>query len=247
VNNRLSDTYLWPLLLTILLFVVSALTGAVEIKRLATSALLLGILLGGILLVQFAAARSTAHRASDGLFHVVASVAMSDSRAQVRTGVLTEAEVIALEASARRVWIYAYDLAWEGNSSPFTEVVRSNLDRGVKYRYLIPDAADVKLRAQQIKRELKVSGRRHGLVAFKTTQRERLITQFGLTIYNPTLLEDDSNKLESVAVFFPHLHFSDGESPAAVPFLAVRGSAVLRLQEAFMEYWESGAALSRRS
>lgn len=238
--SRLSETLIWPVLATIAVGAVSALLGVLRVRDVVVGSVCLSILFACLFGVQYLAARHSSRDTRDALFNVLASVAMSDHRTQARTGILTEAEVLALESAADRVWVYAYDLEWEGEGSPFVDVVRSNISRGAEYRYLIPDAVDIQIRASHL-----LSNRLNpaGTLTIRTTKRERTVTQFGLAIYNPTLLNPE-HTAEAVAVFFPHFNFGVFEGVSTTPFLAVRGTAVARLQEAFHQSWAESQELN---
>jgi hypothetical protein len=246
-RERLTETFLWPALLTILLLLISATTGVIAIQDLwKAGAILAGILIG-IFAAQFLAARSASRRASDDLYSVVSSMALARPRMADHTSVLSEAEVLAIEATAREVWIYAYDLAWENDSGPFDDIVKDNLARGVKYRYLVPDEPDVHLRARHVIKGNALAARKK-LLQIRCTRRERLITQFGMTIYNPSFLTDSQRPMAgSVAVFFPHFGFTAGDTSHEVPFVSVKGRPVARLEEAYAQYWDAAQPMNKQA
>ncbi|MFZ5468779.1 MAG: helix-turn-helix domain-containing protein [Myxococcota bacterium] len=57
---------------------------------------------------------------------------------------------IAFEGRARNVWVVTPDLNLELNVAAVRELVRANLARGVKYRYLIPDSLTLRRRARAL-------------------------------------------------------------------------------------------------
>lgn len=232
---------LLPVVLTLVLIVLSAIAGLVDPSRLWFAAGATALLIVGVNLTLALSFRRVYSSERGALFSIVSSVAFSDHQSRRTTGVLTRDEVLAIEAAAREVWIYAYDLAWEDQNSPFQKLVRENVARGVKYRYLLPKAPEVLLRAKQVSKSLEPIKDANSLVEFRSTVRERLITQFGMTIYNPTFLNDGENhpSIEgSVIVFFPHFkEFSSGDD--STPFLALTGAGTARVQEAFVQYWEA--------
>lgn len=231
---------LLPVVLTLALIVLSAIAGLIDPSRLWFAAGAIVLLIVGVNLTLALSLRRLYSSERGALFKIVSSMAFSDHQSRAR-GVLTREEVLAIEATAREVWIYAYDLAWEDQNSPFQKLVRENVGRGVKYRYLLPQAPEVLLRAKQVSKSLKEVRDANSLVKFRSTVRERLITQFGMAIYNPTFLNDGGNPAgigESVIVFFPHFkEFSSADD--STPFLALTGAGTARVQEAFVQYWDA--------
>jgi hypothetical protein len=182
------ESYLLPVLLTLLLILTSVLLGLIDVKRVLPAAGILGLIIVVLFGGQLAAARVSRASDREALFGVLTMVAMADRELGAKSGVMSEQEVIALESCASEVWIYAYDLAWENDNSPFTRIVHDNVEhRQIPYRYLLPDANAMELRAEQVAAFLGKDRKAGKLVKFKMAARNSVMTEFGVTIYNPTL------------------------------------------------------------
>jgi hypothetical protein len=144
----------------------------------------------------------------------------------VRSGSMDETAVILLESSAERVWVYAYDLAYELKENAFTEVVKANLKRGVEYKYVIPNDPRVIDKLPYILDQYKEIDKYEELIKFFVRPSTDNFVQFGITIYNPSLKKPEG----STAVFFPH--YSD-DAEASFPVLS--GAKTYGILEGFIQ------------
>lgn len=245
--KSIAETYLIPLLLALVLITVSSFVEAIRITRLGEALILIAAILSGTFLTQYLAFRSLRIQERDALFDVLTNVAFADVHGpSPANGILSETEVLAIEACAKEIWVYAYDLNWEGPNSPFANVVRANLDGGVRYRYLVPEVPEILLRVEQIESSLSRAQRSSDLVRFRTAERvSAVMLQISVTIYNPTLFRhahrdpSDPQPADTVVVLFPHLRkYTSLAETATLPFLAIRGPATERFQEEFVTQWD---------
>ncbi|HEV2783832.1 MAG TPA: hypothetical protein VGX25_30970 [Actinophytocola sp.] len=249
-STRSVESYIVPILLTVALITCSQLLNLIEVRYYLPAAALVAALLAGTFGMQFLAARLSRATDRQDLFNLVSRLVMTNGINSPAT--LSESEVCAIESAASEVWIYAYDLAWEADTSPFARIVRENVARGVKYRYLVPEDRAVINRVNHIRKAVGRLRNGGSLVKFRCSQRERLITQFGLVIYNPSFQhrEDggEAASHETIAVFFPHYRdVSDEANRHDAIFLAIRGAATLKIQEAFYQYWIEAKEIARDS
>jgi hypothetical protein len=157
-------------------------------------------------------------------------------RAKEVANVLSLEEVLAIETAAEEVWIYAYDLAWEGEDSVFPNVVLNNLKRGVKYRYIVPNNKQIHLRVNNLRHKYGGVKNVSQLIRFRSRPRDLKLVQFGMTIYNPSVLNRNA-RTDCVAVFFPHYNFY-GPQNSSAPFITIRGQSTVEIQEGFLELWD---------
>lgn len=142
---------------------------------------------------------------------------------------LFQEDVLQLERAAHgNIWVYAYDLRWEKENS-FTNVVRSNMSRGVHYRYLVPSGDRMLVRIRDILRRYADVDGVEALLEFRTRPDTNRLVQFGITIYDPERTADG----QPVAVFFPH--FSTSHDTRWFPYMA--GNSVIDIAEGFSELW----------
>jgi len=235
-----------PLGLAVVTLVASTLVGWLKPQFFFWGIGLTALLAISIGLAQFAVGWAFRSRDRDALYGVVSTLALASGRTS-NAGVLSEAEVLGIEAAATEVWVYAYDLAWEDPDEPFNRLVRQNLARGVTYRYLIPDDPDVIRRATQMRTRLLARPKPKGKLEIASTSRERVITQFGLTIYNPAWSLKPATPPgpieDTVAVYFPHYKDLQLSGASEIPFLSLRGTGTRRVQEAFVAYWDTSTPL----
>ncbi len=244
LSRQSVESYLLPIFLTLILITCSQLLNLIKVRDYFIALPLVAVLIGGIFGIQLLAFRLIRARERDVLFELISNVVISSGSSRKTSSVLSESEVFIIESSAREVWIYAYDLAWEDDASPFTRLVKENLARGVKYRYLVPNEQTVLNRVQHIYRSVSQTRNADTLIKFRATRRERIITQFGLAIYNPNFHHGGENsdgaQTAPVVVFFPHfMEFAPGSDRDRPVFLATYGASTARIQEAFFQYWKN--------
>jgi len=246
------ETYLLPILLYIVLIACSFVIGSIKRQNFLAALGLIALLVVGAFLAQLFAARQLATRERSALFVTLSALAFSRRDYRQESSVLSETDVLSIEAAAQEVWVYAYDLKWEGpNDSPFTRMVRENLDRGVRYRYLVPRDEGVFNRVAQLRRSHTSTKNADKLMTFKASDRERTINQFGLTIYNPRFLSDvnaSDSPIDTVVVFFPHYSdfASEGNRGEAL-FLSTRGQSTIGIQEAYVQTWSTATPVTGMS
>jgi hypothetical protein len=249
LSRQNTESYLLPIFLTLILISCAQLLNLIKVRDYFIALPLVAVLIGGTFGIQLLAFRVIRRRERDVLFELVSNVVISGGSSRKTSSVLSESEVFMIESSAHEVWIYAYDLAWEEENSPFTKLVRDNLARGVKYRYLVPNDPAVLNRVQHICGSVSQIRNVDSLIKFRATRRERLITQFGLVIYNPNFRASPENgehaETTPVVVFFPHFSdFSSGVDQYQPVFLATYGASTARIQEAFFQYWKGAKEIA---
>ena len=241
-------TYVLPGLGALVTLVLSMLLGWQQPEHVLWAVLLCALLFGGVGVAQYWTLKDLLRRDRMELYRIVSAIALSPAD-QPASGLLHTQDVLAIESVAEEVWVYAYDLAWEEDeNSPFTRIVKENLTRGVSYRYLIPDLPEVIERAKQIRARLSLTPRTRGRFEVRSHSRERAVTQFGLSIYNPSWQIEKSSSLrpqsDSVAVYYPHFdEVQESMAATANVFFSVRGKASNRLQEAFAIYWKTASVV----
>jgi hypothetical protein len=238
-DDTLFRSYLLPLLLTVLLIVTSVLIGFLKLTSLVLASALFAVVGLCVFSSELLISKASRREEQRNAYTFVTSVLVRE-RNQAANCILTLDEVLAIEASASEVWIYAYDLGWENENSGLSEVVKANLGRGVKYRYLVPNLASVLLRVEHLQRKYSATPPLDKLVRFRSRPRELKLVQFGIAIYNPSLLSGGTRAIgECVVVFFPHYQLcGPTESPL---FFTLRGHPTTEVQEGFCELWNEAA------
>ena len=246
--GEMVQNYLVPLGLTIFVLTVSELLNFIEIKNALIAFALCASLLGVLFLGQFWAFHTIRTRERDALFRILTMITFSGARQVPTSGRITESEVLALEATAHEVWIYAYDLHYEEfdeNRSAFTEAVIGNLQLGVRYRYLLPESDGLKSRGRRLRECLEqyASGNSEQL-QFRVTAMPPFNS---ITIYNPSTGHNSargSSKPSKVAVSFPQAdEYSLPDTMTDSVFHAVRGPQALVQQEHFDRVWKDATPL----
>lgn len=174
-------------------------------------------------------------------FTLLSAVLVRD-RTAASSGLLTLEDVIALESASEEVWIYAFDMAWEDETSPIPAMVRANLARGVRYRYVVPDTAAVRVRVDNLRHRYTGVPNLSTLLSYRARNREEKLIQFGVAIYNPSLLSGGRRApADVVVVFFPHYNLCGPGGGAA--FVTLRGESTVQVQEAFVEVWNTSTEI----
>jgi hypothetical protein len=157
---------------------------------------------------------------------------------------LTLTEILAMEAQAYEVWIYAYDLKWENDSTQIPDVVSTNLQRGVVYRYIVPLSPQINVRVQGLLAKYSDIPNRDQIIAFRTRAHEQKLVQFGIAIFNPIIMKTAEKRVvdDCVAVFYPPYSPAAQRSPDVDNYLCYRGAATIELQEAFLQLWDNETA-----
>ncbi len=155
--------------------------------------------------------------------------------------VLTLKETLAIEAQADEVWIYAYDLRWENNSTHIPDVVLANLKRGVHYRYIVPP--QIKLRVDDLRAKYSSIPDCDDIIKFRARREEVKLVQFGIALINPFLMKRGDREVDNcVAIFYPRFSATALQSPEFDHYLCYRGATTIELQEAFLQLWDNETA-----
>jgi hypothetical protein len=240
-----AETYAIPILLNLALIASSLLLDIIKPENFLAAIALLALVVVSSFGAQVLAARQLHMKERDALYEVFTAISFGDRRTLASSAPLSDQDVLAIESTSREVWVYAYDLRWENSETPFTEIVKSNLRRGVHCRYLVSSEAVVLHRVRQLRRSLYAVPGAANLVSFRSSEREKSIGQFGITIYNPSFLQDivGQENHETTVVWFPHFADFGHNSVAGDIFLSVRGSGTMATQEAFSRYWSNATPI----
>jgi len=156
------------------------------------------------------------------------------------TNLLTLEEAMALEAAADEVWIYAYDLKWEDGNSTIPDVVLGNLQRGAKYRYIVPNSLDADIRVRSLRARYSAVRDRDKCIEFRKRSNEERIIEFGIAIYNPTIeRRQRRNDAECIVILFPHFSGVGPASRGSSSLLAFGGEATIDFQVGYLGMWRS--------
>lgn len=247
------QNYILPLILAIVILAVSQFLNLISISHLIEACILCAIIICGLFIGQYTAFRMLRLQERDALYSILSIISFSGSHNIPRSGVLTDGDVLGIESAAREVWIYAYDLKYErleGDHSAFTNAVIQNLERNVKYLYLIPNSSETILRAERLQSYLQRFTHSSDQLTFLISPNPPVFNQFSVTLYNPDLVSDDRNDTESrhtIAVFFPHPRdFELSDRGGFTPFIAVRDSGALEIQEKFEAMVREAKPLERK-
>lgn len=152
-------------------------------------------------------------------------------------GLLRLEQLIAVEQTCSEAWVYAYDLAWETEGTGLPDVVRGNLERGVRYRYIVPPEKVVLGRVRRLQENCREVENAKDLIEFRVRPPDEnlRLLQFGITIYNPSISSPLRPLEQCLAAFFPH-YKSFGPEGGAV-FVSLRGGETHQLQEGFIDLW----------
>lgn len=241
-DNGLFQNFLLPLLLTILLIIGSLALDWVDLTNITWTALLFVIIGLAVFLAEIMAINISRNSERKNTFEFVTSLLLAN-RAAGGSNILTLDEVTAIEAASEEVWIYAYDLAWEGDNSVFPDLVSENLTRGVKYRYIVPNSNQVLIRVNSLlSKYKKIKNARKGIV-FKCRPLELKLVQFGIAIYNPSITAEQGRQLsDCVVVFYPHYKSHAPRTEAR--FISMKGPSTIEVQEGFLEFWNDSMDIS---
>jgi hypothetical protein len=148
-------------------------------------------------------------------------------------------KIVDFEGHAKEIWILGYDLSWEIENPTLCEKVSTNLKKGVKYRYLLPDTPKLRNRAkillQRVIGEETDPAKTNIEIKFQKT-RIRLL-QFGVCIYDPDIKNRPSEtSAKCIVAFFPRYEVVTSESSQRILVLA--GNQTTSIQEDFLWLWE---------
>lgn len=239
--NEILRNYVLPLFLTILLIVTALLMGLLNLTNVVLASVLFVMVGLCVFSAELLVSKIGRIQERRNAFSLLSSVLVRD-RPAASSGLLTLDDVIALESASEEVWIYAFDMAWEDETSPLPSAVRANLLRGVRYRYVVPDTGAVRVRVDNLRHRYAGVPNLSTLLSYRTRKREEKLIQFGVAIYNPSLLSGGRRAPgDVVVVFFPHYNFCGPGGGAA--FVTMRGESTVQVQEAFVEVWNSSTEI----
>lgn len=244
------QTYVLPISLAVVVLALSELLNLVSISHILEACALCTVVICGLFIGQYFAFKALRVQERDALYGILSVIGFSHSNNVPGSGILSESDVLGLESAAHEVWVYAYDLNYERfdhGRSPFTNAVVVNLARGVKYRYLIPDTPDMVRRAERMLNYLHQYEIRRGQVEFLIVATPSAFNQFGVTLYNPNLVDvDDDDDCATIAVYFPHAKDLEVVNDrSSIPFIAIREGGALKIQEELEKIAEEPRAFLR--
>jgi hypothetical protein len=251
----LIQNYILPIILAIVILAVSQLINLVSIRDLLEASALCAVIITGLFMGQFVAFKTLRIQERDALYGILSIITFSGSASSPRKGMLSQREVLGLESTAHEVWIFVYDLSYESfdeGRTSFTNAVVENLERGVRYKYLIPDSPEIIARARRMQTYLRQYAPTVKQLEFRIATCTPIFNQFSVTLYNPALFHAAKSEMRAnsqtspVAVYFPHaedVDFNPDQSDAF--FTAIRGSGALRVQERIESLFNSSKALGR--
>jgi len=252
----LIQNYILPIILAIIILAVSQLINLVSIRDLLEASGLCAIIITGLFVGQFVAFKTLRIQERDALYGILSVITFSSSASIPGKGMLSQREVLGLESTAHEVWIFVYNLHYERfdeKRSPFTNAVSDNLERGVRYRYLIPDSQETIARARRLQTYLSQYTSSIKQLEFRVAASIPIFNQFSVTLYNPALPsgkrsdQKSSGNTNPVAVYFPHAEdVSLSQDEAGSVFIAVAGNRALDIQEQLESLFNSSRILGRR-
>ena len=252
----LIQNYILPIILAIIILAVSQLINLVSIRDLLEASALCAVIITGLFLGQFVAFKTLRIQERDALYGILSVITFSGSASKPVNGMLSQREVLGLESTAREVWIFVYNLLYERfdeKRSPFTNAVVDNLERGVRYRYLIPDAPETVARARRLQTYLSQYTSSAKQLEFRVAACIPIFNQFSVTLYNPALPsgkksdQESSGNASPIAVYFPHAQdVSIGQDEAGAAFIAVAGNRALDIQEQLESLLDCSKILGER-
>jgi hypothetical protein len=230
-------TYLIPVAVGLLLPVLGYLLGFLELKNIVFATLIVFVIGLAIYLSELWLTESSRLTEREESFRLLTTLLFSE-RQTVSGQHLSMPEILAIEQTAKEVWIYAYDLKWEDGDSSLPDAVHDNLKRGVRYRYVIPNNPRVIVRAKNLLSKYVDVPDLDKLIEFRARTHEHKLVQFGIGVFNPTAgTSAHGNSNECVAVFYPHYDGLGPNTREGRQFLSMRGKSTVEIQEGFIEAW----------
>lgn len=252
----LIQNYILPIILAIIILAVSQLINLVSIQDLLEASGLCAVIITGLFLGQFVAFKTLRIQERDALYGILSVITFSGSASNSSKGMLSEREVLGLESTAHEVWVFVFNLLYErfdGERSPFTNVVVDNLERGVHYRYLIPNSQETIARARRLHTYLSQYASSVKQLEFRVADCGPIFNQFSVTLYNPALPsrkrgdQNTAGNTDPIAVYFPHAdEVGPSQREAGPAFIAVMGNRALATQEQLESLFISSKSLGRR-
>jgi hypothetical protein len=243
-NEQLINTYLVPLLIGAILLIISFLIGLSNFQSVFLAGLLFVVIGISIFLSEILLTKTTRINERKDHYSFLSNLLFRHYAAG-SCQLLTLGEMVALEAAAEEVWIYAHDLRWEQDNNVI-EIVIKNFQRGAKYRYLVPKDPSVLIRVDALLSQYAKIRNVDNLVIFRTRGSDSKMLRFGVVIYNPSVLgSNPRGHDECVVVFIPHYSPLTSNSREIGPYFSIRGSATAEIQECFIELWRDASSVPR--
>ncbi len=251
-TQNIIQTYILPIVLAIVILAVSQLITLVSISNILEASGLVAVVIIGLFIGQYVAFKTLRIQERDALYGILSVISSSGTGKIATSAALTQSDVLGLESCAHEVWVYAYDLNYERfdrSQSPFTNAVVTNLARGVKYIYVIPNSPEIILRARRMYSYFHQYAKASKQLVFHIANIPPIFNQFSVTLYNPDNIKPadaDVSETATIAVFFPHAKDAarSSDTDYTVPFIAVRESRALEIQEQFEAVLREAAVMT---
>jgi hypothetical protein len=235
------QNYILPIVLAIVILAVSQLINLVSIRDLLEASGLCAIIITGLFTGQYVAFKALRIQERDALYGILSVITFSGPGSSPRKGMLSQPEVLGIESTAHEVWIFLYDMKYEDfdeRRTPFTNAVVESLERGVRYKYLIPDDQQTIQRARRMQAYLSQYASSVKQLEFRIAACAPIFNQFSVTLYNPSAprsKKSESKSLSSpnpIAVYFPHADdVGLNLDNSGAYFTAIMGTRALEVQE----------------
>lgn len=85
--------------------------------------------------------------------------------------------------SVSEIWLVSSDMSEDVSGGPFQDIVVANIKRGIKYRYFVPDKAEMRARIEQLRKNNNNS--KNLSVSFLNDDFFFLVPRLDFAIYNP--------------------------------------------------------------
>jgi hypothetical protein len=249
------QNYILPIILAIVILAVSQLINLVSIRDLLEASGLCAVIITGLFMGQFVAFKTLRVQERDALYGILSIITFSGSASSPRKGMISQHEVLGLESTAYEVWVFVFNLNYESfeeGRTPFTNAVVENLERGVRYKYLIPDSPELIARARRMHTYLRQYASTVKQLEFRVAACAPIFNQFSVTLYNPSSIgtrrtdQKSDGSTAPVAVYFPHAEEVDlNPDQSNTVFTAIRGASALNIQENLESLFESSKPLGR--
>lgn len=155
--------------------------------------------------------------------------------------VLSRSQVATLERMAEEIWIYAaLGYSMESISAHSIEIVRTNLQRGARYRYLVGDrpqyAADVNL----LRKYYQDAASDPTQLQFRVVKWNWMLPDVGIAIYDPDIAKRTQKHKDTrkTTIVLSNENRSFPESKGFKNW-GFEGPATRPLQELFLDVWEN--------
>lgn len=99
--------------------------------------------------------------------------------------ILTTPQLVKFEKNSKfpEIWLISSDLSEDSMGGPFQSVVAANLEKGIRYRYFVPNRAEIYSRVEQLTKYHSCSGNIN--FTYLNDDFFFLVPKFDFAIYNP--------------------------------------------------------------